>query len=137
VRFERRRRLKKGSLDIAPLVDVVLLLLIFFMLTSNLVNQAGFRVTLPRTTATLPSSASPVVMTVEADGDLFLGDVPVPPARLGDRLRRARPGPGAELVIRADREVSHGRVVEVMTAAREAGWESLAVMARPVPPQPD
>jgi len=132
MRFARKRQLEKGALDIAPLVDVVLLLLLFFMLTSSMVTQGGFKVDLPPTTASIPAPDSPAVVTIVASGEIFLGELAVGREGLGKELGRLRLGRiGGELVIQADREVRHGLVVEVMTRAREAGWESLAVMARP------
>jgi len=125
-------KLKKGTLDIAPLIDVVLLLLIFFMITSNLVTQSGFQINLPETTASLPAPVSPAVVIIEADGTVFIENREVPTDQLLNELSRIFPGSGTdELIIKADREARHGSVVEVMTRAKETGWESLAVMARP------
>lgn len=135
MRFVRRRTLKKGSLDIAPLVDVVLLLLIFFMLTSNMVNPAGFKINLPVSSSQLPREEAGLVVTIDRDGSTYLGPDLVARAQLSRALSREFSSRGErDLIIRADRDTRHGEVVEVMTIAKEAGWNRLAVQARPGAP---
>ncbi|HOO78131.1 MAG TPA: biopolymer transporter ExbD [bacterium] len=138
MRFVRRRTLKKGSLDIAPLIDVVLLLLIFFMLTSNMVNPAGFKIDLPSSSSRLPRAQAALVVTIDSAGAVYLGPDLVARAQLARALAREYASRGdGDLIVRADRDTRHGEVVEVMTIAKDAGWDRLAVQARPGPPPPE
>ena len=133
MRFKRKSGLEKGGLDIAPLVDMVFLLLIFFMLTSSFINPTGIEVKLPGSTvATAQEKADPVV-SIKASGELFWNNLEVSSREL-QSLLAAEHGidPSRAIVIRADREVTHGVVVEIMSLAREAGWERLAISAQKV-----
>ncbi len=133
MRFKRTSRLEKGRLDIAPLVDVVLLLLIFFMLTSSFINPTGLEIRLPESTVAAAREKPDPVITITEAGELYWNNLAVSLRELRSLLVVERGAdPDRAVVIKADREVSHGRVVEVMSLAREAGWERLAISAQPV-----
>ena len=132
MKFARKRTLEAGKLDIAPLVDVVFLLLIFFMLTSSFINPTGISINVPRSSAVEPQEKRNPVVSISKDEKVYWEDRPIAWKDLRERMasgRKARPGGG--LIIKADRETRHGRVVDVMTLARETGWKRLAVAARP------
>lgn len=105
------------EMDVAPLIDIVFLQLIFFMLTSTFVLQPGISVHLPRAATTEPSASAHKMITVSRKGDLYLDDRVVTlqeiPSLLPDRK--------ASLLIRADRGVPFGRVVEVWDLCRSLG----------------
>ena len=133
MRFKRKSGLEKGRLDIAPLVDVVLLLLIFFMLTSSFINPAGIEVKLPGSTVATVQEKDDPVISITAVGELFWNNVEVSFRELQSLLTSEYGiDPSRAIVIRADREVAHGVVVEIMSLAREAGWERLAISAQRV-----
>ena len=119
-RIVRRSQLVKGQIDIAPLVDCVFLLLIFFMLTSNFILQPGIRVRLPRAVTSEVIDSENVVITITSQDLMFLYDKPVQIGPLTERLRDAA-HEGAHVLIKADRGTSLGRIVEIWDLCRELG----------------
>ena len=119
-RIVRRSQLVKGQIDIAPLVDCVFLLLIFFMLTSNFILQPGIRVRLPRAVTSEVIDSENVVITITSQDLMFLYDKPVQIGPLTERLRDAA-REGAHVLIKADRGTSLGRIVEIWDLCRELG----------------
>ena len=118
--------------NLLPLIDVVLLLLIFFMISSKFVVQPGIRVNLPKSTIAERREREDVTLILTREKALYLNDrrVTVPElwGRLVDMYRRQ---PDFMLVIKADRQVPHGRVVEVLDIAKQAGVRRLAIATRP------
>ena len=118
--------------NLLPLIDVVLLLLIFFMISSTFVVQPGIQVNLPKSTIAERREPEDVTLILTREKALYLNDrrVTVPElwGRLVDMYRRR---PDLMLVIKADRQVPHGSVVEVMDIAKQAGVRRLAIATRP------
>lgn len=132
MRFKRKTALEMGRLDIAPLVDVVLLLLIFFMLTSSFITPSGLRIDLPSASALEPQERDHLTVTISEEGEFFLEDQPVSPEALRGRLAASlAASPGRTLILEADRGARHGTVVRVMSLARDLGWEKMAIAAQP------
>ena len=129
--FSRRKRVR-AAFGITPLVDCVLLLLIFFMLTSSFVFQPGIKVDLPKATTIESSIRKELVVLIARDGSLFFQDKKVPLKAFATQLKKeVTANKEAFLIISADKEVLHGRVVEVMDAAKVAGIERIAIAALP------
>ena len=128
-RIHRRPALTPNLL---PLIDVVLLLLIFFMISSTFVVQPGIRVDLPKSTIAERREPEDVTLILTREKGLYLNarKVTVPElwGKLVDIFRRR---PNFMLVIKADRQVPHGRVVEVMDIAKQAGVQRLAIATQP------
>jgi len=123
-------------IDIAPLVDVVFLLVIFFAVSTTFLDTAGLQLELPTSTSTAPREQKDVIVMMSADGTLKLGNETLDLATLRDRLRSELADRERKIVIlRADAATTHGQVVGVMDAIREAGAESLTVAAK-APPEP-
>jgi biopolymer transport protein ExbD len=119
-RVHRRTEIKKGQLDIAPLIDVVFQLLIFFMLTSNFVLQSGVSVRLPKAITSEVISTENLVLTVTAQDLIFLNDQPITVGELTGRLKAAA-AQNKRLLLKADTGASVGRVVEIWDLCREVG----------------
>jgi len=132
-RLERRQGPQPMSdINVTPLVDVMLVLVVIFIITAPLL-ASSIRLDLPRSDAATPLEA-PVFVTVVLDpaGGLFLDDQPVSPAQLAERLAQAAGRhPDTEVQLRADRAVPYGRVVEVMGAAQRAGLNRIGFVAEP------
>jgi biopolymer transport protein ExbD len=128
-----RRPARKARIEIVPMIDTVFFLLIFFMMASlAMAVYRGLPVTLPQaaTGQTAPSESAAV--TVTRDGVTYLDRERVAAAELGDRLRaRVKSAPDLAVVINADADVAHGRVVEVLDQARAAGVARLAIAIVP------
>lgn len=128
----RHTRRSRAVLDITPLVDTVLNLLIFFMLSSSFVFQPGIRVRLPEAASKEEEPKQDLVIVLTRDNQLFLNDNPVRTPELGSRLRELlRDRKEAVVIVKADRDVLHGRVVEVMDIAKGAGAVRLTIATEP------
>ncbi len=126
-----RRSQDDLTLDVTPLIDVVFLLLIFFMVTTTFASRSGIGVKLPEAQAKERPPAHVVELTLTAKGELFLDKTRLAPGGLAAALAEAaRAHPGEVVVIRADAAVPHGRVVKAMDAARSAGFRRLAIATR-------
>ncbi len=124
--FRARRPLVE--LNVTPLVDVVLVLLIIFMVTTPLL-QRGTDVELPRSATGDVKEAEAVTVVLTRDGRLLLDDREVPLQALADRLRAAGRGQPPEIVyFRGDRGVPYGAVVEVMDAMKAAGVKTMGMI---------
>lgn len=125
-RIVRRSELVKGQIDIAPLIDIVFLLLIFFMLTSNFVLQPGIKVRLPRAVTSEVISSENLVVTVTGQDLLFLNDKPIQIAVLHERLKEAAQKK-ENVLLKADTSSSLGRVVEIWDMCRDLGIEHVNI----------
>jgi biopolymer transport protein ExbD len=119
-RIKRRTSLKKGQLDIAPLIDVMFLLLIFFMLTSNFVFQPGIKVSLPKAITSEVISSENIVVTVTGQDLLFLNEKPITINELTAKLKEGA-RESKSLLLKADTNASLGRVVEIWDLCRDLG----------------
>ena len=132
-RLERRPGPQPMSeINVTPLVDVMLVLVVIFIITAPLL-ASSIRLDLPRTDAAAPNEA-PAFVTVVLDrsGGLFLDERPVQAAELAEQLAQAaRRNPDTEVQLRADRSIPYGRVVEVMGAAQKAGLNRIGFVAEP------
>ncbi len=124
-----------SDINVTPLVDVMLVLVVIFIITAPLLASA-IRLDLPRAEGTQAGTA-PRFLTVAVDpaGALFLDDQPVTLAQLAERLAAAaKADPDTELQLRADAGVPYGKVVEVMGTAHQAGLQRIGFVAEPVKP---
>ncbi len=131
MRFQTRHQIVKNLVDPAPLVDVVFLLLLFFILSSPFVMQSGFGVYLPTTDTPTASSFQELVVTVTRQDLIFFNNQPVTPTSLQRLLEEiVKGGRQKELIIKADQQVPHGTVVKVMSIALKAGISVVNIAAR-------
>ncbi len=125
-----RSRLRASpSIDLTPMVDVVFLLVIFFMVSTTFITmETGLPVDLPSAqTAVVEPSSLPTV-TITKDDAIFVGSTPVTEAQLVDTVRRVMADSGyTTVVLRADTTVEHGLVVRVMDLIKQAGAKRLAI----------
>jgi biopolymer transport protein TolR len=120
------------DINVTPLVDVMLVLLIIFMVTAPLI-QSGVKVDLPRASAQqMEHQEEKLVLTITRDRRVFLGNTEIPGADLERKLStNARIQKEKELYLHADRSLPYGQVVEIMAVARRAGVESLGMITEP------
>lgn len=122
----RLKRYIKPVINITSLVDVIFLLLIFFMVTSSFVEQPNIKLELPSTRYSEVSKIENTVLTIARDGQLFLQDKPVDKETLKKELRRVILDTGDEvLVLKADKFVPYGIVVDIMDAVKGAGFRKV------------
>lgn len=126
------RKRKRPEVEMAPLIDVVFLLLIFFLLSSPFIMQQGIRVKLPQATTSEAQPRRDILILIDAEERVFLNDRRVSEGRLKDSLRNLMSKDGIKTaIIKADEDVRHGLVVEVMDVAKQAGIQRLAIATRP------
>jgi biopolymer transport protein TolR len=117
------------DINVTPLVDVMLVLLIIFMVTAPLI-QSGVKVDLPRAQAQqMEHAEEKLVLKITRDRKIYLGDVLISPGELEKKLAtNARVQKDKEIYLQADRSLPYGLVVQIMAAARRAGVESLGMI---------
>jgi len=121
-----------ADINITPVVDVVLVLLVIFMITAP-VLQSGIDVSVPKTRTVKEITEQRVVLTIDRDQQVFLGDQAVNVHDLPQRLQQ--PGvPAAKRVIylRADERVPFGAFASVMDAVKQAGITNISIVTQPV-----
>ncbi len=126
MRFKRKIFLEKGRLDIAPLIDVVFLLLIFFMLTSSFIFQPGIRVNLPKAVTSEALHKEVLVVVIAETNDVFINERPVERDELVSRITLAARG-GQSLLIKADKGANLGKVIDVWDICREKDVRQLNI----------
>ena len=122
-RLERTRGdAPMSEINMTPLIDVMLVLLVIFIITAPLV-ASSIRLDLPRSDAATPTESPQFIsLSLTRDGRVFFNDQLVDAAQLAQRLTRtARDNPETEVQLRADGQVPYARVVEAMGAAQKAG----------------
>jgi biopolymer transport protein ExbD len=129
-----------AEINITPLTDVFLVLLIIFMVTSTalveseVASRAGMKVVLPKANAAGPVSQrrSDPILTVTKAGELYLGSHKIDPANLEVDIRKALTEVGSEtLLIRGDKNVLLGAAVDIMSTAKKAGASHIAILTAP------
>lgn len=122
MKFRRHMELEHGlkQIDIAPLIDVVFQLLIFFMLTSSFVMQPGIKVNLPKAVTSQVIEEENLVITVSSENVIYINEKVVSLNELKGLLNRFLKK-GKAILIKSDRRASLGRVVEVWDMCRESG----------------
>lgn len=116
-----------ADINVTPLVDVMLVLLVIFMVTAPMLHQ-GVSVSLPKTeTTNLPSSVEdPIILSITADGRYYINETPVARGLLRDRLNAyLRTRKDRTVFLKADRTLSVGTVVETLDVLNRMGIENL------------
>ena len=127
-----RRRGIIAAINVTPLVDIMLVLLIIFMLTANLIAKQAIEVELPRASQSTTLNPTTLAITLTRDGSLFLNGRATTPAALREAVRAAvAKDPKTQTIIAGDRAVSHGRVVWVLDVVKSLGVTAFAIQIDP------
>jgi biopolymer transport protein TolR len=123
-----------SQINVTPLVDVMLVLLIIFMVTAPILQQ-GVSVDLPKVAAgPLAGHEEQLVINVARSGEVFLNDTPMAPDQLTAKLRAiAAARPDRQIYVRADQAVPYGQVMRVMGAVHDAGLVRVGLVTEPPP----
>lgn len=126
-----------SEINVTPLVDVMLVLLIIFMITAPLMQQ-GVEVNLPQTRAELmqQKGEQPLELRIQRDRRIFIGQTEIPYQQLEEKLKfNERLQKEKKLDLAADRSLDYGYVVDIMATIRRAGIEQVGILTEPPPPE--
>ena len=127
-----RTRSALAEINVIPLVDVVLVLLLVFMLTAPMMYR-GIDVNLPKTSSKPTAIEERLVLTISKDRLLYLNERPLPLTTLESRLRELiRDRADKTIFIKADKDLAYGYVVETMDRVRRAGIERVGMVTEPL-----
>jgi biopolymer transport protein TolR len=121
-----------SQINVTPLVDVMLVLLVIFMVTAPILQQ-GVQVNLPQARAgAVPGQEEQLVVAVARNGRIYLNDNAVSMSELGKKLRGVRGlQPNRQVFVRADQDVRYGVVMKVIAEIKQAGIERVGMVTRP------
>jgi biopolymer transport protein TolR len=128
-RGRRRRNSAMSEINVTPMVDVMLVLLIIFMVAAPMLT-GGIPVDLPKAKGEqMQANKEPITVSIDSKGDVYVAEAKVPVAELGAKLKAiAKNGTDDMVVIKGDRAVDHGAVMQVMGRIREAGFRKLSFL---------
>lgn len=130
MRFTQRKNSRRSGIDLAPIVDVVFNLLIFFALTLNFAISSGIKVNLPKATGEIVEIKD-VNIHIAKDGKVYFNDVLMRSANSLKREFERIPNKETLVIIRADSEAMHGPVVSTMDLAKTQGFSKIAIGVEP------
>ncbi len=125
---------KKGRgliINITSLIDVMFLLLIFFMVTSTFKNQPAINLVLPRSATASDTVDTPAILFLTSEGLVYLNDTLMDKETLATRLKEMHDNSGEDrMVLRADEDAAHGDVVELIDTIKQSGFTRVSLSAR-------
>src|SRR6266478_1763454 len=136
-KFRRRRYVPIAEINVTPLVDVMLVLLVIFMITAPLL-QVGVPVDLPKTSAQqVGGKDEPLVVSVNSKDEVFLGETKYELNDLADKLKAVHDEkPDQRVFIRGDKTINYGRMMEVMGVVIDSGFRQLGLLGEQATTQP-
>ena len=124
MRRKRRREGDESDLDITPMIDIVFIMLIFFVVTASFVKETGVDVNRPSAETAVSKERASILIALTGDGQVWIDRRRVDPRAVRANIERMRAeNPQASVVIQADKESKNGLLVEVMDQAQLAGVE--------------
>ena len=129
---ERKKR--RVIINITSLVDVLFLLLIFFIMSSTFIEQPGMKLELPESESATSERMKELILEMKADGSMTLNQEPVEFETIEEQFKQWLPSLGEKtLILKADKNVPHGNVVTVMDMAKLSGLEKLVIATKSKP----
>ncbi|MGM0985207.1 MAG: ExbD/TolR family protein [Pseudomonadota bacterium] len=117
-----------GEVNLTPMLDVVFIMLIFFIVTTSFIKESGVEIERPESSAASLQPDAQLMVAITPEGAVWVDGRPVDAHRVGDEVAARVSGDGG-VVIQADRTATTGLLIEVMDRIREAGVEDMAVAA--------
>ena len=117
-----------GEIDLTPMLDVVFILLIFFIVTSVFVKEAGIDVAKPEASTGLSQSGDLILIAVGPQGDIWIDGDQIDPRFIRSRFElRLADAPNSSIIIQADQNSNNEQVLQILEAAREASIENVSI----------
>jgi biopolymer transport protein ExbD len=127
LQFKQKKK-RKVAINITSLIDVLFLLLIFFMVSSTFLEQPGIKLELPYAQSAVVAEQKDYILFVEKSGTMFLNEAEVAMENLNTILTEALPNMNeGSLILKADQDVSHGIIVRIMDISRQSGVKKLII----------
>lgn len=127
IEIKYRRKLD-ATLNMTPMIDIVFLLLIFFLLTTNFITEEGINVKLPQARSTAAQTQEDITVVISKEGKILIRNDELNESQLFDRLSALiGSDPHKLVIIKADREIVLNKAVKVMDIAKTAGAERLCI----------
>ncbi|MBU0499421.1 MAG: biopolymer transporter ExbD [Gammaproteobacteria bacterium] len=134
MRRHRHREVDEGQIDLTPMLDVVFIMLIFFIVTATFVKESGVEIARPLAATAEQQDTAKIMVGIDAGNDIWINRQRVALAAVRPQVERLRvENPQSSAVIQADEAASTGVLVRVMDQVRLAGVENIAVAARSQP----
>ena len=133
---EEGRHTPLAEINVTPMVDVMLVLLVIFMVAAPLLT-VGVPVNLPKSSAQQAAQPQePIIVSINAAGDTFIGDDKVEAGQLGSRLGAlAQADPTRVVYVRGDRTIEYGRLMDLLDLVNRAGFAKVSLLAEAAKPQ--
>jgi len=125
-----RREAEEAAIDLTPMLDVVFIMLIFFIVTTSFVKEAGIDVNRPKATQATKKPSATIFVAIRANGEIWLDKRIVDVERVGATIEKVlAESPTDTVVVQADKEAKHGVVVSVMDQIKLAGIDKISIAA--------
>ncbi|AVJ56453.1 biopolymer transporter ExbD [Idiomarina sp. OT37-5b] len=126
----RIREEEDAAIDMTPMLDIVFIMLIFFIVTTSFVKEAGIQVNKPEANQANKEPSANIFIAIRDNGEVWMDKRQVDVERVAANLERMLAEQPTDLVvIQADKQAEHGRVVEVMDQVKEAGIDKISIAA--------
>ncbi|QPM68349.1 ExbD/TolR family protein [Atribacter laminatus] len=132
-RFRQKKQRRQPEINLTPMIDVVLQLIIFFIVTTTFISiESGAKVNLPSADFSKIEEAKTITVTITENNMLYVNGALVDAKELPSSVVVAlRNEPEATVIVEADKQVLHGKVVSVMDVLKKAGAEKIAIATQP------
>jgi biopolymer transport protein ExbD len=129
-RKQRFRNDEEAAIDMTPMLDIVFIMLIFFIVTTSFVKEAGIDVLKPKASNATSKPSANIFIAIKANGNVWMDKREVDIERVAANIERMiAEQPTDTVIIQADKEAKHGVVVKVMDAIKSAGIEKISIAA--------
>lgn len=125
-----RREAEEAAIDLTPMLDVVFIMLIFFIVTTSFVKEAGIDVNRPKAAKSVSQPSATIFVAIRANGEIWLDKRAVDVERVGATIEKLlAESPTDTVIVQADKEAKHGVVVSVMDQIKLAGIDKISIAA--------
>jgi biopolymer transport protein ExbD len=130
MRRQRRAQVEEENVDLTPMLDVVFIMLIFFIVTASFVKESGLEINRPNAATAVKKARGNILIAISPSGQIWIDKRQVDVRALRSNIERLyAENPQGSVIIQADRDSKNGLLVSVMDAAKLAGVENISIAA--------